>query len=164
MEKERFHIGMRIIKTSVAVLLSLVVQMLFKRDSSFYAAIAAVVCLQNNFNTTLKSGINRFTGTIIGAVIGFLLLKIQPTINYYQEFLYIIIVPIALMLTMYICKIIKKTASIGICCIVFLSIAVNFERDLLSTELYVIYRILDTTVGIIIAYLVDRFLVLKKDR
>ncbi len=49
-------IGMRNIKTALAVTLSILISEFFKLDSPFYAAIAAVISMQNSVTGSYRVG------------------------------------------------------------------------------------------------------------
>ncbi|MDT2191533.1 FUSC family protein [Paenibacillus larvae] len=64
------RIGMRNVKTAIAVLLCILILRLFQIESPFYACIAAVITMQNTVEDSYETGINRIIGTLIGAAIG----------------------------------------------------------------------------------------------
>ena len=66
--EHRHWIGMRIIKTVVAVFLCGLLAY-FREASGFYSMIAAVVCVQNTAGKTIESSVNRMVGTLIGVFI-----------------------------------------------------------------------------------------------
>ncbi len=65
--EHRRHIGMRIVKTVIAVFVCGVLAWA-RGQSGFYSMIAAVVCVQNTAGKTIESSINRMIGTLIGGV------------------------------------------------------------------------------------------------
>ena len=70
-------IGMRIIKSAIAVALCYVIQ-LFRGDSGivFYSQLSALWCMQSYISTTRKNAIQRTIGTILGALLGLIVLLI----------------------------------------------------------------------------------------
>ena len=71
------HIGQRILKTTLAVFLCLLIYLLRGyqgQDMRTEAAITAIICMQPYIRDTRNYAVNRFTGTIIGAAWGLLLL------------------------------------------------------------------------------------------
>ncbi len=155
----KYKIGLRTIKTTLAVFLCLVVQLIFSmnRIDTFYAAIAAVVCMRETAEESLDMGVHRFLGTFIGGVMGFALMNIKPIIPYYTEGLYVIIVPLGMMLCICACNWFNKKSAVAICCVVFLSIALDTTLNIKNTLLYISLRILFTTIGIVIATLLNRY-------
>ncbi len=157
---ERFfpQIGMRNVKTAVSVLICLFLSALLRRHSAFYACIAAVMCIQPSYDKTLRYGLNRFIGTVIGGTVGYFVLELSlllpSTWWCFKFFLY----AVCIILLIYICGLIRRAGSSAICCIVFLSIVTNVDRGIQDTLLYVVNRVIDTTIGIAVAMAVDRLL------
>ncbi|MGX8706878.1 MAG: aromatic acid exporter family protein, partial [bacterium] len=81
--KDRFqwHLpGQRIVKTSVAVTLCLIFYMLrgYRGEGmSAEAAITAIICMQPYVHGTAENALSRLSGTIIGAIWGFLFLLVM---------------------------------------------------------------------------------------
>lgn len=65
----RLHIGMRIVKTVVAVFLCGVLAYV-RGESALYSMFAALFCVQNSTDKTIRSSVNRMAGTLIGGVAG----------------------------------------------------------------------------------------------
>lgn len=154
--------GLRAVKTTIVVFLCLLIAFLFKRENAFYATIAAVVCLQPTYDETFRLGLNRVIGTVIGGAFGYLVLELCTKIPYYHEYWYMLIVPVGIVLLIYLCNVVNRKAAVAICCIVFLSITANSSRDITHALSYVLNRVLDTSIGIIIAMLVNRFVAPRK--
>lgn len=152
-----YKIGLRTIKTAVAVFLCLLIQLIAPMDTVLYAAIAAVVCMRETAEKSLHMGIHRFIGTVVGGVFGFVLLKAAIHIPYYYEGLYIIVVPIGMVFCISACIWLRKKDAVIICCVVFLSIALDLNLNTDATVSYVVWRVIDTTVGVIIATLLNRY-------
>ncbi len=152
-----YKIGFRTIKTTLVVFLCILVTFIFKRENAFYSSIAAVVCMQPTYEKTFKLGINRLIGTVIGGIFGYALLELSSFIPYYNDISHVLVVPLCLLLLIYFCNIIDKKAAVAICCIVFLSIVANSNRDITNALGYVIDRVIDTSIGIVLAMLINRF-------
>lgn len=157
-----FKIGMRNIKTSAAVFVCLVIGLIFGRDS-FYSTIAAILCMQSTLSQTLEAGINRLLGTVIGGAAGFLLLELQDFMPSYNRWLYIIIIPLFIMLLIFLCNIVHIPGAIAMCCVVFLGIAIDFGREIPGTLFYVFSRVVDTSIGIGVAMLINRYRMPQQD-
>lgn len=142
------NIGMRNIKTAIAVTISILISNLFKLDSPFYAAIAAVISMQNSVTGSYKAGRNRMLGTITGATVGLCFSLISPN----NAFL----CGCGIIIVIYICNLLKWDKSVTIACIVFIGIMINLTD---KTPLYYsIHRTLDTFIGIIVSVLVNMFI------
>ncbi|MEG1996391.1 MAG: aromatic acid exporter family protein [Oscillospiraceae bacterium] len=159
---EKYKIGMRTVKTAIAVFVCLIISFVFHRSNAFYSCIATVVCIQPTYTKTLSLGVHRLIGTGVGGLIGYIVLEFTTLIPYYSDGLYLIIIPIFLILSIYLCNIINRKDATSICCIVFLSIVANSNRDIAHTLMYVIDRMIDTSIGVVVAMIVNRFCIQKK--
>ena len=146
------QIGMRNIKTALAVTISIIIANLMKLQSPFYTAIAAIISMQSSVKASFKAGRNRMYGTILGAAIGYIFALIYPGNAFLCGAGIIIII--------YLCNTFKWNQSASIACIVFLAIMINLNGK--DPLLYSIYRTVDTFIGIIIAVLINYFIVPPK--
>ncbi len=158
MHLELPKIGLRNIKTAVAVFLSLVISLGLGRESSFYSCIAAVMCMQSSYDKTFITSINRMVGTCLGGIVGYFALEFFLHYVQYYEVLKVIFLPICISILIYTCLLLKKPGASAICCVVFLNITLNIDRGVLNTFWYVTDRVLDTFIGIIAAMCMDRWL------
>ena len=51
-----YRLGMRAIKSAIAVFLCALIGYISGTDNSFYSSIAAVICVQQSYDKTLKKG------------------------------------------------------------------------------------------------------------
>ena len=117
-------IGLRMIKTSIAVFLCFLIYVLRNEQGIvFYSCIAAVLCVQQDSRDTLRVGKNRMEGTIIGGVIGMLTLVFMKYVfvNDNKLFCYLFI-SLMIIPTIYTTIWLKKPSASYISCVVFLSI------------------------------------------
>lgn len=138
-------IGMRTIKTSIAVTISITLAYIFKLNSPFFAGVAAIIAMQDNLVDSYRMGRNRVLGTILGAAVGLLgsLISVGNPI----------IIGIGIIIVIHLCNRLGWNKSVSIASIVFISIIMNVEQ---GKELYYsLNRILDTMVGIIVAVIVN---------
>ncbi len=150
-------IGMRVIKTVLAVFLCFVISFL-RPSLPFYSAIAAILCMKPSYNDGLDTGKSRMIGTIIGGIFGFLeivLIKklgipVYGLIHYFILSLFLI--PI-----IYTNVNVKSHSSTYISCVVFLSIAVAHGNDA-APMLFALNRVIDTFIGIGVSIFVNRVL------
>lgn len=149
------RIGMRNIKTALSVFLCLLIFEAIHRENSFYACIAAVICMQPTLDNTFKKGFSRIIGTAIGGIIGIILLVISEI--YIKEGAFIFLIPIGIIILIKICVAIGQKDSVSICCVVYLGIMIThrYEGDYFW---YTLNRVIDTSIGIIIAVIVNRYL------
>lgn len=151
-----YKLGLRAIKTAISVFLCLLIAYIFNRNDTLFASIAAIICLQPTYNKTFSSGLQRLVGTLIGGIVGYLILLTIYRMPF-KELTTLLIAPVAILIVIYICNFISQPASVSISCIVVLSVVMWPNRNISDTLMYVINRVLDTSMGIIIAMLVNRF-------
>jgi uncharacterized membrane protein YgaE (UPF0421/DUF939 family) len=154
MEADVIKIGMRNLKTSLSVFICLLVFEVINRGNSIFACIAAVICVQNTIVDSKETGITRIIGTIIGGLAGAFSLFIVNT--FFSEKILIIIIPLGIMILIKICVTINMKKAVVICCVVFLVVMISMNPE----EGYILYtfnRVLDTSIGIIIALLVNKY-------
>lgn len=155
MTPERRHrIGMRIIKTVIAVFLCGVLAFL-REASGFYSMIAAVVCIQNSAGKTIESSINRMVGTLIGGVAGVLVVYSLDILGVlYIELLRYAVLALMLIPIIKLCLAVKKPGSAAMACIVFLCVTVNHSVGD-TPAIYSIDRLFETLVGVALACGID---------
>lgn len=158
-------IGMRIVKSAAAVFICFVIS--FLRGNSgivFYSQLAALWCIQIYVSNTRENAIQRFIGTVVGAVYGLLFLllerRLAPVTGYVQ---WINGAGITLMVVviLYTTVLLKKKQASYFSCVVFLSIAVNHIGDA-NPYLFVWNRFLDTVIGIAVGMAVNMVRLPKK--
>lgn len=153
-DKKRKVIGMRVIKTVIAVYICFLIGS-FRSSLPFYSAIAAILSMQTEPKESLAVGKNRMRGTIIGGVYGFIvltlinLLGIESFGHTYYLILSLFLIPI-----IYTNVNIKTYSSTYISCVVFLSITAVQGRDI--TPIYfTLNRVTDTLIGIGVSWIVN---------
>lgn len=154
---KHYKIGLRAMKTAVAVFFCALISTICKREDIFCASIATVICMEQTYKRTIETGINRFIGTLIGGVIGYIALELSEYIPYY-EWIRILILPFCIISVIYICNLINRKSAVSISCVVVLVIIARLGDPMSSTFIYVIFRMMDTLIGILVAMLVNRFM------
>ena len=146
------HIGLRMVKTVIAVFISGVLS--YIRDvPPFFAMFSAVICLQNNAEESIISSLNRIMGTIMGALFGVALHYIAVYFNFYDYvILYYALVALMLIPIMIFHLAIKKPSIISLSCVIFISVALSVEPSVFMNG---VQRVIDTTVGIITALIIN---------
>lgn len=142
-------VGMRNIKTAIAVFISIILSKLFKMEYPFYAAIAAIISMQSSVEESFRAGRNRMIGTLIGAVVGFICALINPGNAFVSA--------IGIVIVIYLCNLLKWKESSSIGGVVFLAIMLNLKGN--SPLWYSINRLFDTFLGIIVAIVVNYFII-----
>lgn len=150
-------IGMRIIKSAIAVFICFLISMIRGQGIVFYSAIAAILCMQPYVSNSLKVAKNRIVGTLIGGIFGMIVLMVQrmiiPSDMMILNYLFI---SIAIIPLIYITVIVEKPSASYITCVVFLSVTVAHGIDVSIYE-FALNRILDTLIGIVVSLGVNAF-------
>lgn len=150
-----FKIGMRNIKTSISVFLCLLIFQLFNRENAIQACIAAVICMQNTVVDSFKRGTDRVIGTIIGGIMGGFVLFLLTSLG--KEDLLIFIIPLGMAVLIEICVSINMKQSVVISCVIYLIILTS-KNQAGGYVLYTLNRVIDTTIGIMIALFVNKYM------
>lgn len=157
---KNYKLGLRAIKTAISVFLCLLIAFIFNRTDTLFASIAAIICLQPTYNETFNSGLQRLVGTLIGGVVGYLILLAIYKLPF-KEINTLFVAPIAILTVIYVCNVVNQPSSVSISCIVVLSVVMWPNGNISDSFLYVVNRVLDTSMGIVVAMLVNRFTFVK---
>lgn len=153
-------IGLRIVKSAVAVLICYMVSFLRQENGIvFYSQLAALWCIQTYRNDTKKNALQRMIGTAIGAAYGLLFLLLEGYIgleDMARQIVNALVISGMIVLVLYTTVLIKKKHASYFSCVVFLSIVVNHMADA-NPYLFVWNRFLDTVIGILIGVGVNVF-------
>lgn len=142
-------IGMRTFKTWIAATLTATIALTPIIGNSLYALMGTVFGMQNTVSNSFKMGLGRIIGTVVGACIGFIFayfeLSSPPVVGF------------AIVLVIIICGLFNINHAIFITITLSLLIMFNPTREggLLR---YTFFRTLDTSLGVIIGFLVNRFI------
>ena len=150
-------IGGRILKSSLAAVLCILIYALrtllpIGNGIPFYSVLAALWCMQPYPDTTRRMAAQRSMGTLIGAAYGLLFILIgisSPLIAYLTAGVFVIPV-------IYTCILLHKQNAAFFSCVVFLSISLTHSFDE-APYLFVLNRVLDTWIGILIGIAVNNF-------
>lgn len=170
-------IGMRNIKTALSVFVCLVFYLLCEfafglvqaGDSSFYrllefllnrkdvsyACVAAIVSMQSSVEDSVAFGKSRLIGTAVGGIIGIIMVASVPLSNH-TVFSYML-VSLGVVITIYICNVIKNSSASAVACIVFLIIVLSIDSGS-SAVPYAINRMIDTAIGILISVPINYYI------
>lgn len=150
--EHRHWIGMRIIKTVVAVFLCGLLA--FLRDkSALYSMFAALFCVQRSAGKTIESSINRVLGTLVGGVVGVLTVYAMDTLNILHiDLLRYLLLSLLLIPVIKFALFIKKPDIAGMACMVVMCLVVD-PGD--KPAVYSIERLFETAVGVVLACGID---------
>jgi len=147
-------IGMRVIKTVIAVYLCFLISFL-RNGIPFYSAIAAILCMQNDHNNSFEVGKSRMIGTLIGGAYGFLAIMLIDFINIELfNYIYYLILSLLLIPIIYTNVFLKVNSSTYISCVVFFSITVSHGGDM-APMYFTLNRIVDTSIGIVVSLVIN---------
>ncbi len=150
--EHRHRVGMRIIKTVIAVFLCGLLA--FLRDkSALYSMFAALFCVQNSAGKTIESSISRALGTLIGGVVGVLTVYSMDTLNILHiDLLRYLIMSVLLIPVIEFCLAIKKPGCAGMACMVVMCLVVDPGN---KPAVDSIERLFETVVGVMLACGID---------
>ena len=159
-KKELPPIGLRIIKSAVAVLFCYLISFLRGNQGIvFYSLLASLWCIQVYVENTKKNAIQRFIGTVVGAAYGlfYLLVRNRFVLEIgFNKAVDALFISMLVVITLYTTVLMKKKQASYFSCVVFLSIVVNHVTDA-NPYLFVWNRFLDTVIGIIVGVGVNTF-------
>lgn len=148
------RIGLRNIKTALAVAICMVIFQVIGRENAFYACIAAVICMKDTVSSSFTMGKNRLIGTIIGGLFGICVIYIMirlPFLYDYNAF----VTGFGIVAVIYVCNLFYKPGAVTIACIVFIGIMINYSGP--QSYAYAVGRSIDTAIGIIVAILINKY-------
>lgn len=152
----KYRPGLRTIKTVLAVFITLVIGHVLGRHNIFYGLIASIICLQKSGKETLNKGFSRMIGTFVGGGFGWIALEIFMRVDTnYRDFSVMFLVPIGILIVIWFMNVFNVKSSIVVGCIVFIGCTAGFHETLEATHTYVINRVIDTSIGILSALLVN---------
>ena len=149
----RLHVGWRNIKTSVTAMLVAMVYCLIGRNPAF-ACIGVIFGMGTDMPDSIKNGGNRLFGTLIGGLLGMLLFRIY--LIFKPDGAYTLwLVPltfIGTVILIVLCQMVwvggVQPGGVVLCILLF-------NTPVESYVSYALYRILDTTIGVLVAWAVS---------
>lgn len=151
----KIHIGMRIWKTFIAALICAVTGYITNSEP-FYSMIAAILCMQSSTEQSIKKGVSRLIGTLIGgifAVLILLLIDFTPLKPF--SAIYYVIISFCVVPLIYTNVIFKQDSSSYITCVVFLCIVLPHYNDG-NHYLFALARMLETAYGVIVSVFINK--------
>lgn len=147
-----YKIGMRTFKTSIAVATCILLFHFTNRGAPMIACLTAIFALREDWRTSFKLSKNRILGNSIGALTATLFVLIQNVLgtHFFTE---LIGVPLAIILIIVVCDLLKNNAGIIGGTAAFLIIYYTIPID--YALLYTIQRIFDTFIGAFIAIFIN---------
>lgn len=144
----KYHIGLRTMKTAIAVMCCIIFFHLTHRGSPMVATLAAVFALREDMSTTMSFGKSRILGNTIGGICGILYyICLQKLPN--QSIGEIFLVPFFVLVTITVSTRLNNQKGIigGVATLLFLC----FSIPQTSSFTYAIDRVIDTFIGTLFA-------------
>ena len=152
-----WKVGWRTGKTVIAVFLCFLIDTVRGNSVPFYAAIAAILCIQKNIDDSLKIALTREIATIIGGIFGMVVLFFEREVYCIPyDLLRYLVLSLLLIPLINFSVWIKQEDGTFLMCVVFLCITATHGNSESPFE-FGINRIIDTTIGIAVALLVNQF-------
>lgn len=150
MHKLRKHnfIGLRVIKTALAVTISILLVRLIRPDeqSVYYAAFGALIAMETTVSKALMQGATQLVGVLAGSVFGYLSVLLFPGTTPAW------IVGLGVLLLISFCNRLHLSFTASLSCIIFLSACLTPSTDILRDSLL---RLRDTSIGVAMALAVN---------
>ena len=145
----KYRIGMRTLKTALAVVIGLYISYLLDLDSAIFVSIAAVSTMKPSMSESLEDFKKRLFTCVFGVMVGYFFSKISVV-----EYLEPLIAGLGILLTIYILVVVKMKDMTQLSCIVFVaSFCSNSDKFYYATN-----RIIGTVIGIIVGVLINYFI------
>lgn len=150
LEKTEFHIGMRNLKTALAILVCLLIYQVIPGSAS-YACITALIVMQSTLEESLQQARNRVLGIVIGGIVGAVFSYFVGMIGF--SILRILVISVGVTLLILLCNLIGKRGAIVMGCVTYLVIMLPDVPK--NPWLYSLLCVIHNMIGITVAVLVN---------
>ena len=147
MKKIHLPVGLRTLKTALAVTIALFTVRLYTDDpdAMFYAALGALVAMDTTFSRSLRQSLTQLLSVFLGTVVGYFVLRYVPSMPAW-------VVGLGVLFLILLCNLLRIPYTITLSCIVFLSACMSPGDDLFYDA---IFRMVNTAVGLLIALIIN---------
>lgn len=179
MNKLSYRIGMRNIKTALAVILCIVLtrvfavigenidfgifqgvfDFLFVRSTPLYSAITALVAVGSTMHESYETGLSRILGTCIGGAFAVLHIWLMEIVN--REMFYYFTVFVFIILIIYLSSRLFGSDITATSGMIFLIIIFSIQDE--PPFIYAVHRLIDTVGGVLVAIGVNRAIPMRKN-
>ena len=148
------RVGMRLIKTSLAVLGCFIIHFLRNEQGvPVFATIAALMCMQTQVENSIQSAFNRIVGTVIGALFALPVVFLMREIPWDVRILRYVLIAAALIPVMYMTVVLKRRGAADIAGMVLLSVCLSNAGQ--PPYIDAINRSVETIIGILVSLAVN---------
>ncbi|MDA3973586.1 aromatic acid exporter family protein [Enterococcus thailandicus] len=148
MQIGRFRLGMRTIKSALAVFICMLVFHFFQRGNPLIAALSAVFSLRQDLTSTVSFGRSRIIGNSIGGVLAIIFFFIKH--YFHNDFLVeLFLLPVLVIITIVVSDGIDNNSGIISAISTLLMISLSIPQG--ESTLYALQRVFDTFIGTFIA-------------
>jgi len=154
----KYRIGMRVIKTVASVMICLLISLLTGNfEAISIMTVSAIVTLQTTQDDTIRTAVFRVLGTAFGGILGILTVVIGLFLPYYNDGLFVIVIPLMLLVDLYLCNFLKMQDFCSISCVVIIIVAARIAEDVSVGEslIFTLVRVRDTSIGVIVATVIN---------
>lgn len=146
--RPRNRLGLRIIKTGIAVTACVAAAHVLKLQEPFIAVIATVMSMEKSIDMSVKSGRNKMIGAVIGSALGCAFAAVSPANAG--------LCGIGIILTLYLCHLLRLTGAATLSCFSFA--AVMFGAAGVEPWRFASASVIDCLFGIAVAIVVNLIL------
>ncbi|NLC96923.1 MAG: hypothetical protein GX675_05095 [Erysipelotrichaceae bacterium] len=158
--------GARITKTVLAVVTSMLFAYFITGNYSAIAPISAVVTLKESTQDSITTGLERIIGTVFGSVLS--LVYIYTSINFFDLHNFIILTistGVLSFISLWINKSLKFGAGSAANSVILIIIVLNgYFHNTDAIILNTIHRTIETSIGIICAVLINRYIYISSKK
>lgn len=155
MQFGRFRLGMRTIKSALAVFLCILFFHLFQRGIPMIAALSAVFSLRQDLTSTVSFGRSRIIGNTLGGTLAIVYFFVKS--YFHNDFLVeLFLLPCLVIVVIVVSDGINNNSGIISAIATLLLISLSIPQG--ESSLYAIQRVLDTFIGTFIAIGINFFL------
>lgn len=148
MQFGRFRLGMRTMKSALAVFVCILIFHLFDRGIPMIAALSAVFSLRQDLTTTFSFGRSRIIGNLLGGGLGIFYFFVKS--YFHNDFLVeLIVLPLLVIIVIVLSDGINNNSGIIAAIATLLLISLSIPQG--ESAFYAIERVFDTFIGTFIA-------------
>jgi len=146
-------VGMRMIKTTIAVIICLLISYLRGSEAPVLSAVAALICMQPQVEDSVAVAMNRIIGTLLGVVFALLAILLIERMGVGELHLVYIIVAVGIIPVLYVTVLLKQNAAAALAGVIFLSVALGSSGE--SPMVEGMHRAIETIIGVLVSVVVN---------